>query len=49
MATRHNSHFDHIKATCDFLEMTEMMHFKYNLNNEIICQFYATLYFDVDA
>jgi hypothetical protein len=44
-----NPHFNHIKATCDQLKMTEMMSFKYNWNNEIIYQFYATLYFDVDA
>jgi hypothetical protein len=38
-----------IKATCDELEMTEIMSFKYNWNREIICQFYATLYFDADG
>jgi hypothetical protein len=29
--------------------MTKMMSFKYDWNKEIICQFYATLYFDADA
>jgi hypothetical protein len=37
-----------MKATCDELAMTKMMSLKYNWNDEIICQFYATLYFDAD-
>jgi hypothetical protein len=49
METRGNPHFNHIKATCDQLEMTDMMSFKYNWNNEIIYQFYSTLYFDADG
>jgi hypothetical protein len=44
MAARRHSVFDKIKATCDELEMTKMMSFKYDWNKEIICQFYATLY-----
>jgi hypothetical protein len=49
MATRRHVIFNQIKATCDELEMTEIMSFKYNWNREIICQFYATLYFDADG
>jgi hypothetical protein len=49
MATRRHTIFNQIKATCDELEMTKMMSFKYDWNKEIICQFYATLYFDADA
>jgi hypothetical protein len=49
MATRHHSVFNKIKATCDEHEMTKMMSFKYNWNDEIICQFYSTLYFDADG
>jgi hypothetical protein len=49
MATRRLSTFDRIKATCDELEMTKMMCFKYSWNQEIICQFYSTLYFDADG
>jgi hypothetical protein len=49
MAARRHSVFNKIKATCDELEMTEMMSFKYDWNKEIICQFYATLYFDADG
>jgi hypothetical protein len=41
--------FNQIKATYDELEMTRMMCFKYDWNKEIICEFYATLYFDVDG
>jgi hypothetical protein len=46
MATKKNSIFDKIKATCDDLEVTKMMSFKYDWNEEINCQFYATFYFD---
>jgi hypothetical protein len=49
MATGRLSTFDKIKATCDELEMTKMMCFKYSWNKEIICQFYYTLYFDADV
>jgi hypothetical protein len=46
MAVKKNSIFNKIKATCDDLEMTPMMSFKYDWNEELICQFYATFYFD---
>jgi hypothetical protein len=46
LATKKNPSFDKIKATCDELEMTKMMSFKYDWNEEIISQFYATFYFD---
>jgi hypothetical protein len=49
MTTRRHSVFNKIKATCDELEMTEMMCFNYDWNKEIIYQFYATLYFDADG
>jgi hypothetical protein len=37
MVVRRLSTFDKIKATCDELEMTKMMCFKYSWNKEIIC------------
>jgi hypothetical protein len=49
MAARRYSTFNKIKATCDELEMIEMMSFTYDWNKEISCQFYATLYFDADG
>jgi hypothetical protein len=49
MANKRHTIFNEIKATCDELEMTKMMSFKYDWNKEIICQFYDTLYFDADA
>jgi hypothetical protein len=49
MATRRHSIFNQIKAACDESEITKMMSFKYNWNKKIICQFYATLYFDADV
>jgi hypothetical protein len=49
MAVKKNSVFDKMKATCDELETTKMMSFKYGWNEEIIYQFYATFYFDADG
>jgi hypothetical protein len=49
MATRQNPTFDLIKETCDQLEMTKMMCFRYDWNKEVICQVYSTLYFDADG
>jgi hypothetical protein len=49
MANKRHTIFNQIKATCDELEMTKMMSFKYDFNKEIICQFYATLYSDAAA
>jgi hypothetical protein len=49
MAAKKNSIFDKIKATCDELEMTKMMSFKFDWNEEIIYQLYATFYFDADG
>jgi hypothetical protein len=49
MAARRHLVFDKIKTTCDELEMTKMMNFNFDWNKEIICQFYATLYFDADG
>jgi hypothetical protein len=46
MVAKKNSIFNKIKATCDELEMMKMMSFKYDWNEEIIYQFYATFYFD---
>jgi hypothetical protein len=48
MASRRHTIFNQIKATCDELELTKIMSFKYASNKEIICQFYVTFYFDVD-
>jgi hypothetical protein len=49
MANKKHTIFNQIKATCDELEMTKMISFKYDWNKEITCQFYATLYFDAHA
>jgi hypothetical protein len=49
MATRRNHYFNHIKETCDQLEMTKMLRFNYDWNKEVICYFYSTLYFDADG
>jgi hypothetical protein len=46
VVAKKNSNFNKIKTTCDELEMTLMMSFKYDWNEELICQFYATFYFD---
>jgi hypothetical protein len=39
MANKRHTIFNQIKATCDELEMTMMMRFKYDWNKEMICQF----------
>jgi hypothetical protein len=49
MAIRHHTVFNKIKVTCDELKMTKMMSFKYDWNDEIISQFYSTLYFDANG
>jgi hypothetical protein len=49
MASGRHTIFNQIKATCYELELTKIMSFKYDWNKEIICQFYATFYFDADA
>jgi hypothetical protein len=49
MATQRNQYFNLIKETCDQLEMTKMVSFKYDWNKEVIWQFYSTLYFDTDT
>jgi hypothetical protein len=43
MASRRHTIFNQIKATCDELELTKIMSFKYD------CQFYSSFYFDTDA
>jgi hypothetical protein len=48
MASRRHTIFNQIKATCDELELTKIMSFKYEWNKEIICQVYATFYFNTD-
>jgi hypothetical protein len=45
----HFRYFNAIKETCDQLELTKMMCYKYDWNKEIICPFYSTFYFDVDG
>jgi hypothetical protein len=47
MAARRHTIFNKIKATCDEIKMTKMMRFKWN--DEIICQFYSTLYFNTNG
>jgi hypothetical protein len=49
MKNKRNRYFDDIKVACDTLELTNMMCFKYDWNNEIIFLFYSTLFFDIDG
>jgi hypothetical protein len=48
MKNKRNRYFGDIKEACDTLELNNRMSFKYEWNNEIICQFYSTLFFDRD-
>jgi hypothetical protein len=46
MKKKKDATFDRIHEACEFHGLTHIMQFRYNWNNEIITQFYSTLYFD---
>jgi hypothetical protein len=39
-------HFNKILETCDFHEITELLQFRHNWNQEVIAEFYSTLFYD---
>jgi hypothetical protein len=49
MMKKKDPNFDRIMEACEFHGLTHIMQFKYNCDNEIISQFYPTLYFDKQA
>jgi hypothetical protein len=39
-------HFNKVLETCDLHEITELLQFRHNWNQEIIAEFYSTLFYD---
>jgi hypothetical protein len=46
MRNKKDIHFNGILEACDFHGITDLLQFHYNWNQEIITEFYATLFFD---
>jgi hypothetical protein len=46
MESKHDPIFDKVIAACTAKHLREVLAFKMDWNNEIIAQFYATLYFE---
>jgi hypothetical protein len=39
-------HFNNVLETCDLHEITELLQFRHNWNQEVIAEFYSTLFYD---
>jgi hypothetical protein len=46
MRAKKGMHFNKILEACDFHEITELLQFKHNWNQEVIAEFYSTLFYD---
>jgi hypothetical protein len=46
MIKKKDIHFNIILEACDFHGITDLPQFRYNWNQEVITEFYATLFFD---
>jgi hypothetical protein len=46
MRAKKDMHFNKILEACDFHEITELLQFKHNWNQEVIAEFYSTLFYD---
>jgi hypothetical protein len=46
MENKHDSIFDGVIAACQAKHLREILAFKKDWNNELIAQFYATVYFE---
>jgi hypothetical protein len=46
MIKKKDIHFNRILEACDFHGITDLLQFRYNWNQEVIAEFYATLFFD---
>jgi hypothetical protein len=46
MKSRRDMHFNRILEACEFHDITQLLTFCYNWNQEVIVEFYATLFFD---
>lgn len=47
MARRRTPIFDEIIESCEYHGINDIMGFKYDWNEEIVSQFYSTIFFDV--
>jgi hypothetical protein len=46
MKNKTDMHFNRILEACEFHGITDLLLFSYNWNQEVIAEFYATLFFD---
>jgi hypothetical protein len=46
MKSKRGMHFNRILEACEFHGITQLLSFWYNWNQEVITEFYATLFFD---
>jgi hypothetical protein len=46
MRNKKDIHFNRIFEACDFHSITDLLQFRYNWNQEVIAEFYSTLFFD---
>jgi hypothetical protein len=46
MESKHDLIFDRVIAACTVKHLRDIMTFKKDWNNEVIAQFYATVYFE---
>jgi hypothetical protein len=46
MRNKKDMHFNRVLEACDLHGITDLLHFRYNWNQEIISEFYSTLFYD---
>jgi hypothetical protein len=46
MRAKKDMHFNRILESCDFHGITDLLQFRHNWNQEVIAEFYSTLFFD---
>jgi hypothetical protein len=46
MKSKRDMHFNRILEACDFHGITQLLSFRYNWNQEVVTEFYTTLFFD---
>jgi hypothetical protein len=46
MMNKKDMHFNRVLKTCDLHEITGLLHFRHNWNQEVIAEFYSTLFYD---
>jgi hypothetical protein len=46
MRNKKDMHFNKVLEACDLHEITELLQFRHNWNQEVITEFYSTLFYD---